>query len=208
MTTAPVTDGRSARSAKTRDSIADALLDLLAGGNLRPTAKEIAEQASVSVRSVYVHFDDLEDLFCVAANRHYARVAPVLEKVPTGGPLPERARALVEQRSRIYTKIGAVGRATQLQAPFSPTLARLVRDAHGRSRAELERVFAPELERLAPPVRRTMLATLDVLTSSAAWDMLRDGDGHGHALPDDVARDCMVAAVLCQIDALSQVEEH
>ena len=51
------------------------------------SAKAIAERAEVSVRSVYVHFDDLEDLFCVAAKRHFARIAPMLAPVCSRPPL-------------------------------------------------------------------------------------------------------------------------
>ena len=195
MTTAPVTDGRTARSSKTRDAIADALLDLLRGGQLRPTAKEIADRAGVSVRSVYVHFDDLEDLYCVAAARHYGRIAPNLGRVEPGGTLAERARALVDQRVRLYTSIGAVARATRLQAPFSPTLARIVRDAHRRSTKELASVFAPEITARPDDRRAGVLAMLDVVTSTTTWETLLEV----HTLtPDDAAR-AMTATIVAML---------
>jgi len=172
MTTASETEGRNPRSARTRDAIADALLDLLGAGHLRPTAKEIADQAGVSVRSVYVHFDDLEDLFCVAATRHYARIAPTLERVGADGTLVERARALVERRVRLYANIGDVGRATRLQAPFSPTLARIIRDSHARSTRELRRLFAPEIAGLDDARQAALLAMLEVVTSATTWETL------------------------------------
>ncbi len=170
----PAVDGRAARSAKTRDAIADALLDLLADGRLRPTAREIAERARVSVRSVYVHFDDLEDLFCVAAKRHFTRIAPLLAPAPATGALSQRADALVRQRIRLYAQAGAVARATRLHAAFSPTLARILREAQTRSRADLERLFAKELHTLSPAPRTSTLAVLDVLTGPDAWETLRE----------------------------------
>jgi TetR/AcrR family transcriptional regulator of autoinduction and epiphytic fitness len=193
----PAVDGRSARSAKTRDAIADALLDLLAEGALRPTAKEIAQRAGVSVRSVYVHFDDLEDLFCVAAKRHYARIAPMLGPVPTTGSLPDRAFALVRQRVRLYAKIGAVGRATRLHAESSPTLARIVRDAQSRSRIQIERVFAPELGAMTDDGRGKCVAVLDVLTGADAWQTLRIQND----LDVDTAMQCVADAILVQLRA-------
>ncbi|HEV7525601.1 MAG TPA: TetR/AcrR family transcriptional regulator, partial [Acidimicrobiia bacterium] len=162
-------DGRSARSTKTRNAIADALLDLLAAGELRPTAREIAAGASVSVRSVYVHFDDLEDLFCVAAQRHFTRIAPMLAPAPATGAVAERAHALVLQRTRLYAQTGAIGRATRLHAELSPTLARIVREAHALSRADLERMFAPELHDLSKTRRAHLVAVLDVLAGPEAW---------------------------------------
>ena len=188
-------DGRRHRSAKTRDAIADALLDLIGEGRLRPTAKEIAERAGVSVRSVYVHFDDLEDLFCVAVRRQYARVAPMLEPVPLEGTLRTRSAALVGRRIRLYARIGAVGRAARPQAPFSPMLAQVIRDAHARSRAELERVFAPELDARPPARRDPTLAVLDALTGPETWDTLRNTNG----LPVDDAAAAVVDAIVTQL---------
>jgi AcrR family transcriptional regulator len=192
---ARATDGRTARSAKTRDAIADALLDLLTEGDPRPTARKIADRAGVSLRSVYVHFDDLEDLYCIAAARHYARMAPTLDPVPAAGSLRTRAEAVVAQRVGLYTRAGAVGKATERQAPFSPTLGRIVREARLRSRRDLERVFAPELEQLAPTRRAVALALLDVLSGPRAWETLTEG----HAIEPDEAVRGLVNAIVEQL---------
>ena len=191
------TDGRAARSAKTRDAIADALLDLLAEGHLRPTAREIAARAEVSLRSVYVHFDDLEDLFCVAARRHFERVAPMLLPTPATGRLGERAHALVQQRVTLYAQTGEIGRATRLHAAFSPTLARILRDAHALARTDLERVFAAELEGRPVAQRENIVAVLDVLTGPDAWDILRDR----HDLDPDAAMQCVVDSIILHLRA-------
>jgi AcrR family transcriptional regulator len=194
----PTVDGRTARSAKTRDAIADAMLDLLTEGMLRPTAKAIAERADVSVRSVYVHFDDLEDLLCVAAKRHFARIAPMLTPVPATGSPAERAHALAHQRVRLYAKIGEVGRATRLHAEFSPTLARILRDARTISRSDLERVFAHELRELDDMERASTVAVLDVLTSADAWRTLREY----HELTIDQALQCVVDSIVLHLEAI------
>jgi len=193
----PAVDGRTARATKTRDAIADAMLDLLAEGHLRPTAKEIAERASVSVRSVYVHFDDLEDLFCVAANRHFARIAPMLTPVPATGSLRERADTLVRQRVRLYAKVGAIGRATRLNAEFSPTLARILRDVRAQSQSDLERVFAQELCTFDDRGRANALAILEVLTGPGAWQTLREN----HNLDVDIAIQCVADTIVVQLEA-------
>lgn len=191
-------DGRAARSAKTRDAIADALLDLLGEAQVRPTAREIAERAAVSVRSVYVHFDDLEDLFCVAAKRHYARIAPMLVPVPATGSPQERAHALVRQRIRLYATTGAVSRATRLHAESSPTLARILRDARALSRTDLERVFGSELPPIADPRRANTVAVLDVLTGPDAWETLREQ----HDLSVEAAMQCVIDAIVLQLEAV------
>src|SRR3989304_5263636 len=65
--TAIQADGRSARAARTRDAVVEALLTLIEEGDLRPTAQRVAEHARVSLRSVFQHFRDLESLFAAAA---------------------------------------------------------------------------------------------------------------------------------------------
>jgi TetR/AcrR family transcriptional regulator, regulator of autoinduction and epiphytic fitness len=196
VATAPVADGRAARGAATRDAIADALLDLLAAGNLRPTAREIASRACVSLRSVYVHFDDLEDLFCVAARRQFDRVAPLLTPAPDDGPVRARAKAVVRRRAQLFDQFGMVRHAADLQAPFSPTLRRLVAGAHARAREELERVFARELDVMSPAVRARTLGTLDALSTGTTWDLLRDR----HNLSPDAAQRTIVDAIVSQLE--------
>src|SRR5262249_6836889 len=151
--------------------------------------------AQVSLRSVYVHFDDLEDLYCVVATRQFARIAPMLDPVPTDGSVHERAEALVRRRIRLYSHFGAVGRATQRQAPFSPTLGRIPRDARERSRREVERVFAKELAALDERRRASVLAILDVLTSGRSWETLHDT----HALNIDDAVASLVDTIAAEL---------
>ena len=196
MTTAPA-DGRTARKTVTRDAIADALLDLLSEGHLRPTAREIAQRAGLSVRSVYVHFDDLDDLYCVSAGRAYARVAPLLEPASDTGSLRERADALVRRRVQLFARIGGITRATQRQAPFSPTLTRILRDAHNRSRREIEHVFARELDDLPARRREHVVGIISVLTRSQALDLLREA----HKFTDEDVTESIVDAIVAVLEA-------
>jgi TetR/AcrR family transcriptional regulator, regulator of autoinduction and epiphytic fitness len=196
VTTAPA-DGRTARKTATRDAIADALLDLLSDGQLRPTAREIAQRAGLSVRSVYVHFDDLDDLYCVSAGRAYARVAPLLEPAPDTGPLRDRVAGLVERRVQLYARIGGIARATQLQAPFSPTLARIVRDTQQRARREIERVFAHELDQLSAPRRSQVVAVASLLTAGSSLQQLLEM----HELSEADATASIVDAIVAVIEA-------
>ncbi|HEY3834729.1 MAG TPA: TetR/AcrR family transcriptional regulator [Acidimicrobiia bacterium] len=170
--------GRSPRSERTRTSVVDALLDLLRDGNLRPTAKEIAERAGTSLRSVYVHFDDLEDLFTAAAGRAIGRIAGLMEAIPSTGPFEARLDAFVSQRARVYEALGEVRHAAALQEPFSPGLAQLLSHGRRRARHEFESVFAPELEALPAGERAAVTAACDALASAATWDHWRHQQDH------------------------------
>jgi AcrR family transcriptional regulator len=180
-TPAPVTDGRSARSQRTREAVVDALLALIRDGEPRPTARAIAERANVSLRSVYVHFDDLEDLFVAVAQRQMTVVGTMITAIPLDAPLADRVVDMCSQRARIFEEVGPVRRAAAVQAPTSPTLSRLLMNLRDRSRNMLAKVFAPELEALPEPEQRARLAALDAMLSPDGWDLIRTTHGMSFA---------------------------
>lgn len=185
MAATSLTDGRSARAARTRDAVVEALLSLLDDGNFRPTARQVAERAGVSLRSVYVHFDDLEDLFTAAAHSHFERVRDLVEAIPADGPLETRLDAFARQRGRILEASAQVRRAAVLQEPFSPALAEVLSLARQLSRAEIETVFASELGRRDGADRKHLLLQLEVVSSASTWEALR----LQHDLPPEQARE-------------------
>jgi AcrR family transcriptional regulator len=169
----PTLDGRSARSARTRDAVVRALLGLISEGDVRPTAGRIAERAGISLRSVYVHFDDLDDLFIAAAHEQRGRVFALTRKLPATGPFEVRLAAFVDQRTRVLEAIAAVAKAAALQEPFSPAIAASSKVAREFGRSELETVFAIELANLDPAVRDHAFDAADTLTAAETWDFLR-----------------------------------
>jgi TetR/AcrR family transcriptional regulator, regulator of autoinduction and epiphytic fitness len=168
-----LTDGRSARAARTRDAVVEALLSLLDDGNFRPTARQVADRAGVSLRSVYVHFDDLEDLFTAAAHNHFERVRDLIERIPDHGPLETRLDLFTRQRARIHEASAQVRRAAVLQEPFSPALAEVLALARKLSRAEIEVVFGTELAERDGADRTRLAIELDLLSSASVWETLR-----------------------------------
>ncbi len=173
LATSTATDGRSARSQRTREAVVDALLALLRGGNFRPTAREIADEAGTSLRSVYVHFDDLEDLFCAAAERQGAAIALLLVPLTSAGPFRERLQKFVEQRSSVWEALGPVRIAAMLQEPFSPGLAALLARSRSMANQDLRNVFQPEIDSLPSGTGEAVVAACDSLASSQSWDHWR-----------------------------------
>jgi TetR/AcrR family transcriptional regulator of autoinduction and epiphytic fitness len=169
-----VTDGRLLRANRTRDNVVDALLQLIDEGNLRPTAREIAARASVSLRSLYVHFDDVEALFFAAAVRNEERGAKHIPETRTEGTFEERLSAFVRRRALIYESGHNVRRAAVLQEPFSLAIRTILEEARKRGRHDIERVFARELADLTADQRRRRLAALDLASQASGWDLLRE----------------------------------
>jgi TetR/AcrR family transcriptional regulator, regulator of autoinduction and epiphytic fitness len=179
-----VTDGRVSRSERTRAAVVDALLTLINQGTLRPTGREIAEEAGVSLRSVYVHFDDVEQLFCEAAVRHHERMEALYTPWQVSGSLDERITALVERRRAIFEEGAQVRRAAVLQEPFSPVLGRVLDVGRHALRAEIDGVFAAELGMVPDGERPRLRAALEIATSPGTWDALR---AHQDLSPDEAA---------------------
>ena len=95
-------DGRVARSERTREAIAEALLELLEEGVLRPRAQEIAKRADVAVRTVFQHFDDMEGLYAEILRRQSERIAPFLAPLDPHRSTADKVRALIEMRDNMY----------------------------------------------------------------------------------------------------------
>jgi AcrR family transcriptional regulator len=169
----PQRDGRLTRAARTRASVVDALLTLNENGNLRPTARDIAAEAGVSLRSLYVHFDDLEALVVAASQRHAERLAAVLPPLVTEGSFEERFDAFLERRRVMYEFGAGVRRAALLQEPFSPAIRQALTIGRQRMRLEVSRAFAAEIA-AAPDGGGTRLTlALDIASGPATWESLR-----------------------------------
>jgi len=154
------------------------MLDLVTDGSPRPTAKEIAERAGVSLRSVYVHFDDLEDLFCVAAKRHYRP-----GRADAGADLGPQVRCDKGRPRLSATASSCTPRSGRSPAP--PNCKRRSRRHSPRSFAtrrrvrgtEIERLFDAELVAMPERERKRSAGIIDVMTSSHAWETLTESHG-------------------------------
>lgn len=175
-------DGRHARSARSKDLVVQAILELLREGQLRPSAQEIAARAGVSERTVFRHYADLEQLFAAAVSRQARHIAPLLDVPPTEGRRQQRVAELVRRRARLYEEVTPVRRAAVRHAPFHAVVRQSLDQLHALLRGQLEAVLSAELAELtelAPEQSRELLESLDVVTSWAAWETLRSDQGLG-----------------------------
>ena len=165
-------DGRVARGERTRRRVAEALIALLEAGVTEPTARQVAEQAGVSARIVFHHYDDMEQLLraavAVQAERHWNCMRPVDPSLS----LSERVTRLVRQRGALFDAIAPVRRAAALVEHRSPVVAAELARSRTSLRQELENLFAPELSGLGSG-RGEVLDALDLAAGWEAWDQLR-----------------------------------
>lgn len=168
-------DGRRARGLRTRDAIISALLDLIAGGDIAPTAQRIADRAGVSVRSVYQHFADVEGLYADAAERTYEWVRDTAKDIDPGLPLARRVDAFIDNRASTLESLLPFHRAVRLMEPSSDRVRNYRVSMEKWEKDRVAKVFASELKGIDAARRGAVHGAIDVLSSTDSWDHLRRG---------------------------------
>ncbi|GAB1694403.1 TetR/AcrR family transcriptional regulator [Krasilnikovia sp. M28-CT-15] len=169
-------DGRTARAERTRNAIVDAHVELILGGELRPTADRIAKLAGVSLRALWSHFTDMEALFAASGQRILEQRDAAFEPIPPDLPLARRIEAFGRQRARLLEQVAPAAKAASLKEPFSPALQSNRRAHVDRVRDELRTLFAPELA-AAGDTGPDMLTALVGVSMWPTWGTWRDAMG-------------------------------
>ncbi len=183
-----LSDGRAQRSARSRARIIEALLELVAEGELLPTGEQVATLAGVGLRTVFRHFEDMDSLHAEVQERLEHMVRPLLEEPIAESRLEERVAALVRQRANVYERIAPFKRSDGVQRWRSPFLqeshAKMVR----RLRTHLRAVL-PEVASCTPPAQQA----LEMFTSFEAWERLRSDQGLGRERAEEAVRRAVLA---------------
>ncbi|HEY2550432.1 MAG TPA: TetR/AcrR family transcriptional regulator [Streptosporangiaceae bacterium] len=172
-------DGRAARSHRTRRAIIDAMRALHAEGDLRPTAPRVAERAGVSLRTVWQQFADMETLLVEASRRDQEILRSLVERIDPDQALPARISQFVRQRARVLEQMTPSWRAAYMHEPYSEQLRRNKARIIAQARAETETVFAHELSRLHGRKRQQLLDGMHAISIWSFWQSLRGELGLG-----------------------------
>jgi len=164
----PATDGRVRRSERSTAAIVHALFELIGEGVTAPTGDEVAERASVGIRTVFRHFKDMDTLYGALDVLLYERYEPFfLAPVPEGS-IEERIEEFVARRAKGYEGIAPYKRAANIKRARSEFLQERHEAVVSRMSKDLRRWF-PELKRMDAPT----VHALELVTSFEAWDRLR-----------------------------------
>jgi AcrR family transcriptional regulator len=167
-------DGRHLRREQNREAVLDALLELFTEGFYQPGANEIAERAGISPRSLFRYFDDIDDLNRAAIDRQLDAVRPQLDiGIGPDAPTKLKIESVVEARVRVFEAIAPAARAARGYALSHPAVAANLRATRSQLRAQMHRLFAPELE----GDRAALLPVLDALCSFETCELLRFDQG-------------------------------
>jgi TetR/AcrR family transcriptional regulator, regulator of autoinduction and epiphytic fitness len=166
-------DGRVLRGRRNREAVVEALLGLVAEGDLKPTARAIAERAGISRRSVFQHFADVESIYEAAGHRVGAALRPLLRPIDTALPLEARVEALVASRRRLLETVDPIARAARVREPFSPQLQASRRRLSVLMREQCRQAFTPELADRPSDEAEELVTAIAGAMSWSLWNHLR-----------------------------------
>jgi AcrR family transcriptional regulator len=167
-----IADGRRRRGQDNRARIVAAMMEIVHGGEIAPSAEQVAARADVGLRTVFRHFQDMDSLYREIAAVVGVEVRAVLVRPLEGDTWQAR---LIERAGRFsiaYEKMAPYKRAADAFKHRSKFLggdyARLVE----QQREILEQGLPAHVAR-----DRDRVEALALLLSFEAWARLRNEQG-------------------------------
>jgi AcrR family transcriptional regulator len=165
---APRVDGRRERSRSSRRRIVAAMMQLIEGGDLMPSAARVAEEAGIGLRTVFRQFDDMDGLYAEISETIAARVMPVVIAPYENADWRVNLRDLARRRVGIFETMMPFRRAANIKRYQSPFLM----GQYGRV-VTLEREFVLRLFPEAVLRHRVATEALCTALSFQTWRTLR-----------------------------------
>jgi AcrR family transcriptional regulator len=148
------------------------MVDLIESGQPAPTAETVAARAGVSLRTVFRHFEEMENLHLEIAALVFERVRPILERPFQTREWPQSLAESIARRAEFF----------EIMVPFKTAI-----DVHRhRSRAisaQHRRFTVMSRDLLAAALPADLLADrqtfelLALLLSLESWQRLREQQG-------------------------------
>jgi AcrR family transcriptional regulator len=165
-------DGRRVRGADNKRKIVNALLALVARGNVSPSAEEVAAEAKVGLRTVFRHFADMDSLHASVSARMSDEIRPVIERPYTASDWQSQLDELVERRADIFERLLPFKAAGDAHRAGSPYLTEEHKDLVRLQGKALRRILPDKISN-----DKARFAVLDLALSLDAWKRLRHDQG-------------------------------
>ncbi len=161
----PSPDGRRRRSERSRDRIITAMIELVEGGAITPSAEDVAARAEVGLRSVFRHFRDMESLYremSLRISSQYQMWLVPFESPDWRGQLAET----IDRRLTTYERLMPFKRAADAHRHESPSMQTDYLATLRLMRARLESILPTDCA-------SDLVEALDLLLSFEVWQRLR-----------------------------------
>ena len=161
-------DGRFARSQKTKDAIVKALLKLLKNTPF-PTAEQVAKESKIGLRTVYRQFKDMESIYLSLHEECMHSLNQMFNSdVDLNRSFEERVSFAIHERFAIYDEYETLFIATISNSARLPTLVNQVAESYQIMRQRFI-IIVPEIKNLST-IKSDLLFTRILFPS---WFSLR-----------------------------------
>jgi AcrR family transcriptional regulator len=174
-------DGRLLRSERSRRLIIESMINLVDEGFLVPTAQQVAQRADVGIRSVFRHFDDMDDIFETANEIIFENVKSLFTGGDRTGVLEKRILHATEQLTSGYAVTKNFILSGKIRMWNTPVVRKNYLLNQKRLQKELEN-WIPEILQLDPLARQNAYA----VGSFDYWHRLQE-------IQELQDRDCVLA---------------
>ena len=141
-------DGRFARSQKTKDAIVKALLKLL-NDTPFPTAEQVAKESKIGLRTVYRQFKDMEGIYLSLHEECVYFLNKMFEnEIDVNQSFEERINFAVSERLKIYSEYETLFIATISNSARLPILVNQVAESYQIMRERFIEIV-PEIKNLS-----------------------------------------------------------
>ena len=168
----PRIDGRRERSRSSHKRIVKAMMELIAGGDLMPSAARVADEAGIGIRTVFRHFDDMDSLYREISEMMMAELMPIAAAPLPYGDWQLRMTEMVERRARVFEKMMPFKVAADVHRHRSAYLRDEQVQLTTMQRQSLRHALPPDLRKSGP-----VFESLDLLFSFDSWRRLRQEQG-------------------------------
>lgn len=176
-------DGRMLRGERSRQQIVDALFKLIRAGEMNPGAGQVAEEANVSLRTVFRHFEEMDSLRMEMAAQMEAEIRPILQEPFEADDWRGRLSEMIARRARIYEYVMPVKVAASLRRFSSSYLMRDYEKFLMMERAGLNAVLPKAIAS-----NTVLFSAIEMATSFQAWRRMRQDQGLSPAEAERVLR--------------------
>ena len=141
-------DGRFARSQKTKDAIVKALLKLLRNTPF-PTAEQVAKESKIGLRTVYRQFKDMESIYLSLHEKCMHSLGQMFDSdIDLNKSFKERVNFAISERLTIYEEYETLFIATISNSARLPTLVNQVAESYQIMRERFIEIV-PEIKNLS-----------------------------------------------------------
>ncbi len=165
-------DGRRQRSQRSRQKIVAAMLKLVRGGEMRPSAAQVAEASGVSLRTVFRHFEEMDSLFREMTAIIEQEIKPILMRPLTSTNWRAQVDELISKRIDVYERIMPMKVSGSVRRFQSAYLKEDYDEFLAIERAGLKNVLPKAVQKNAQ-----LYAALEMTISFEAWRSMRQDRG-------------------------------